>query len=101
VPADTDGELIRFDLILTRVGGPSGRAGDPGVLGELVEVAVGGAEVHPGVAAGIGRWLQEELDPGRAQLGGRGLEVVDQEPGHRPVVKWRLIGLVEPKTSTL
>lgn len=52
-------------------------------MGELVEVAVGGAEVHPGVAAGIGRWLQEELDPGRAQLGGRGLEVVDQEPGHR------------------
>jgi hypothetical protein len=54
------------------------RPGNARVLGELIDVAVGGAEVDPGVPA-----------------------VVDQEPATGPVVKWRLIELSDPKTSTV
>jgi hypothetical protein len=70
-------------------------------LGQLVDVAVRGAEVHPGVAAVVGLRPEEELGSGGSQLGGRVLDVVDQEPDDRPVVKWRLNGLSGLKTSTL
>ena len=55
-------------------------SGDARVLGELVEVAVRGAEVDPGVAAVVDPGLEEDLHAGGSQLGGCGLEVVDQEP---------------------
>jgi hypothetical protein len=81
--------------------GPLVWSGDAGILSELIDVAVRGAEVDPGVAAVVDPGLEEDLQAGGAQLGGRGFDVVDQEPATGPVVKWRLIGLSGPKTSTL
>jgi hypothetical protein len=77
------------------------RSGDAGTLCELVDVAVRRAELHPRVPAVVDLRLQEDLHAGEPQLGGRGLDVVDEEPTTGPVVKWRLIGLSGPKTSTL
>jgi hypothetical protein len=52
-------------------------SGDARVLGELIEVAVRGAEVDPGVAAVIDPGLIEDLHAGGPQLGRRGMDVVD------------------------
>jgi len=76
-------------------------SGDARVLGELIDVAVRGAEVDPGVAAVIDPGLVEDLYAGGPQLGGRGLDVVDQEPGHWAGGEVAVIGLSAPKTSTL
>ena len=59
------------------------RSGDARVLGELIDIAVWGAEVDPGIAAVIDPGLIEDLDAGGPQLGGCGVDVVDQEPGDR------------------
>jgi hypothetical protein len=58
-------------------------SGDARVVGELVDVAVRGAEVDPGVAAAVDPGLIEDLHAGGAQFGGCGRDVVDQEPGDR------------------
>jgi hypothetical protein len=58
-------------------------SGDARVLGELVEVAVRGAEMDPGIAALVEPRVEEDLHASGSQLGGRGLDVVDQESGHR------------------
>jgi hypothetical protein len=76
-------------------------SGDARVLGELIEVAVRGAEVDPGVAAVVDPGFQEDLHPGGPQLGRRGVDVVDQEAGDRAGGEVRLIGLSRLKTSTL
>jgi hypothetical protein len=59
------------------------RLRDAGILGELVDVAVRGAKVHPGVPAVVDPLLQEDLRSGGPQLGGRAVDVVDQEPRDR------------------
>jgi hypothetical protein len=58
-------------------------SGDARVLGELVDVAVRGAEVDPGVPAVVDSGLEEDLHAGGPQLGGCGRDVVDQEAGDR------------------
>jgi hypothetical protein len=57
--------------------------GIPSITDTLIEVAVRGTEMHPGVAAVIDPGLEQDLHAGRPQLGRRGLDVVDQEPRHR------------------
>src|SRR5829696_982390 len=59
------------------------RSGDARILGELIDVAVRGAEVDPGVPTFVDSGLIEDLHTGGPQLRGRGLDVVDQEPGDR------------------
>jgi hypothetical protein len=59
------------------------RSGDARVLGELIDVAVRGAEVDPGVPTFVDSGLIEDLHTGGPQFGGRVLDVVDQEPGDR------------------
>lgn len=65
----------------------------------------GGAEparrTSSGVPAVIDPGLQEHLHASRPQFGSRGRDVVDQDPATGPVVRWRLIALPGPKTSTL
>jgi hypothetical protein len=65
-----------------------------------LNVAVRGVEVHPGVAAVVDPGLKEDLHAGGPKLGGRVLSST-RNPATGPVVKWRLIGLSGPKTSTL
>jgi hypothetical protein len=78
------------------------RSGDARVLGELIDVAVRGAEVDPGVAAVVDLGLEEDLNAGGPQLSSCGLDiVVDQEPDDGPVVKCWLTSLSGPKISTL
>src|SRR4029453_5995630 len=57
--------------------------GDARVLGELIDVAVRGAEVDPGVPTFVDSGLIEDLHTGGPQFGGRVLDVVDHKPGHR------------------
>src|SRR5881275_424761 len=53
------------------------------LLGELVDMPVGSAEVRPTVAVLRALDLVEELDPPLHQLGPRRFEVVNEEVGHR------------------
>jgi hypothetical protein len=59
------------------------RSGDARVLGELIDVAVRGAGVDPGVPTFVDPGLLEDLHACGPQFGGRVLDVVDQEPGDR------------------
>src|SRR5829696_1375708 len=65
----------------------SGRAGDSGVLCELVDVAVGGPEVHPCVAPLIDLGFEQDLYACGAKLLGGGGDVVDKEAGDRAGVE--------------
>jgi hypothetical protein len=77
------------------------RSGNARVLSELIDVAVRGTEVYPGVPAVIDPGLEEDLRSCRSQFSGGGVDVVDQEPRDGAGGEWRLTSLSRPKTSTL
>ena len=75
---------------------PLGWSGDVRVLGDLGDVAVRGADVHPGAPAVVNPDSKRISTPAdRSSVGSWRLST--RNPAIGPVVRWRLIGLSGPR----